>query len=83
MAGLELHARDLAKFGQLVLDSGIWEGERLVSEAYIEEMLAQMRSARGCSGPNRDYVLRLAESLRAIDAPDPHVEHLASHLLDN
>ncbi len=51
--------------------------------APFEEMLAQMRSARGSSGPNSEYVLRLAESLRAIDAPDPHVEHLASHLLDN
>src|SRR5690606_23252471 len=41
MAGIQLHARDLAKFGQLVLDRGRWNGEALVSEAFIDEMLAQ------------------------------------------
>lgn len=49
--------------------------------APLDEMLAQMRAARGKSGPNREYVLRLAESLQALDAPDPHVTHLAQHLL--
>ncbi|HMB92178.1 MAG TPA: serine hydrolase [Rhodothermales bacterium] len=44
MAGLELYARDLAKFGQLVLDEGVWQGERLVSEDYIAEMLAPGQS---------------------------------------
>ena len=48
--------------------------------APLDEMLVQMRQARGKSGPNSEYVLRLAESLRAIDAPDPEVEHLAHHL---
>jgi cation transport regulator ChaC len=44
-------------------------------------MLAQMRTARGKSGPNTEYILRLAESLRALDAPDPHLDHLAQALL--
>jgi len=30
--------REMAKFGQLVLDSGIWKGNRLVSKEWIREM---------------------------------------------
>lgn len=41
MAGLQLHARDLAKFGLLVLDHGTYQGERLIDPAFIDEMLAQ------------------------------------------
>lgn len=41
MAGIQLHAKDLAKFGQLVLDQGKWHGDQLVSAAFIDEMLAQ------------------------------------------
>lgn len=41
MAGLQLHARDLAKFGLLVLDHGTYQDERLIDPAFIDEMLAQ------------------------------------------
>jgi cation transport regulator ChaC len=34
---------------------------------------AQVAHARGPSGANRDYVLQLAEALRALGADDPHV----------
>lgn len=33
--GLAMWPRDMAKFGQLVLDEGIWEGKRVVSANYI------------------------------------------------
>jgi CubicO group peptidase (beta-lactamase class C family) len=32
---LAMTARDLARFGQLVLDDGLWEGERLVSSQWL------------------------------------------------
>ncbi|MBB3128634.1 CubicO group peptidase (beta-lactamase class C family) [Paenibacillus rhizosphaerae] len=35
----DLSARDLAKIGLLVLNNGIVEGQRIVSEQYIKEML--------------------------------------------
>lgn len=41
--------------------------------ARLEEIAAQVRHARGPSGANPEYVLRLAEALRALGAEDPHV----------
>jgi CubicO group peptidase (beta-lactamase class C family) len=38
--GLCLSARDLAKIGELVLNSGLYGGKRIVSESYIREMTA-------------------------------------------
>lgn len=39
MAGLQLLPTDFAKVGQLVLDKGMWNGRRIVSEEWIAESL--------------------------------------------
>lgn len=39
--GLMLTPRDLAKFGQVVLDRGLWNGHRLMSEASIDSVLRE------------------------------------------
>lgn len=39
MSGLQIHAEDLAKLGQLVLDRGSWKGEQLIAERWFEESL--------------------------------------------
>jgi cation transport regulator ChaC len=39
----------------------------------VEEIAEVVRMAHGPSGPNDEYVLRLAEALRAMGADDPHV----------
>ena len=39
--GLQLSAIDFAKFGELVLNRGRWKGAQIVSEKWIDAMLAQ------------------------------------------
>ena len=41
---------------------------------------AQVQRARGLSGPNTEYVHRLAYSLRELGAEDPHVFEVAALL---
>ena len=37
--GLYIRAEDLAKLGQLVMDGGMWRGERLLSRSYLQSAL--------------------------------------------
>jgi len=48
--------------------------------ADAEAIASQVRSASGPSGPNGEYVLRLAGALRERGIPDPHVEAIAALL---
>jgi cation transport regulator ChaC len=48
--------------------------------APIDEIAAQVLRARGRSGSNADYVVRLAGALREIGADDPHVFELAARV---
>ena len=47
----------------------------------MPEMAAQINRARGPSGANRDYVLELAASLRALGLSDPHVFEVEAWVL--
>jgi len=48
--------------------------------AATRDVVAQVRAARGKSGTNVDYVLRLAEALGALGVDDEHVFDLAARL---
>ena len=45
--GLSLRSRDMAKFGQLFLNGGTWNGERIISENWVAESTAQHIHAYG------------------------------------
>lgn len=44
MAGLSLYPEDLAKLGQLALNQGIWQGEKLIDEVWITESFRPHRA---------------------------------------
>ena len=51
-----------------------------LGQAPLELLAAQIRHAHGPSGSNLEYVLKLAEALRALNAEDEHVSALAAAL---
>jgi glutathione-specific gamma-glutamylcyclotransferase len=51
-----------------------------LGEAPLHEIASQVRRSVGPSGPNVEYVLRLADALAAMGARDQHVEALARML---
>lgn len=40
MAGLQIHAMDMAKIGQMLADGGVWNGKQIVDASWIAEMTA-------------------------------------------
>jgi len=52
--GLYLGAEDLAKIGTLYLNKGVWDGHRMLSEAFIADATTRHVSGAG-SGGNWDY----------------------------
>jgi CubicO group peptidase (beta-lactamase class C family) len=51
--GLNIRTKDIASFGQLYLQKGLWNGERLISEAWVEEATS-LQTSNG-SNPNVDW----------------------------
>jgi CubicO group peptidase (beta-lactamase class C family) len=51
--GLRVRTEDIAKFGQLYLQKGLWNGKQLIPAAWVEEATAR-QTANG-SNPNSDW----------------------------
>ena len=56
------------------------DNEAFLGHAPDADIARQIASASGPSGPNAEYLLRLAESLRALGADCPHTCAIESHL---
>ncbi len=57
------------------------DNEAFLGEASEHEIAKQIAQARGPSGPNREYLLRLAESLRDLGLQDDHVFGIEKQLI--
>jgi len=51
--GMNMTTRDLAKFGQLLLDEGVWEGKRILSKDWVR--LATSKQTATSGGPESDW----------------------------
>lgn len=58
-------------------DNAAWLGP-----AAPDEIARHIHQAHGPSGDNREYLVRLAQSLRALDVDDPHVFAIEARLPD-
>ena len=56
------------------------DNEAFLGEASEQEIARQVFKARGESGPNDEYVLKLAESLRELNLEDDHVFEIERYL---
>lgn len=66
---LRLRPRDMAKLGYLYLNGGVWNGERILSEEWIEESTQQHVSLSGTEGYGYQWWLRTYQvGAKSVDA---------------
>ena len=71
--------RDMARIGLLLLGGGSWNGERIVSEAWLEELSASCKTnpAYGCADPLLTPSLMLWSRTVLSTRPSPPAERLS------
>ncbi|MDJ0840123.1 MAG: gamma-glutamylcyclotransferase [Acidobacteriota bacterium] len=65
---------------QVLVYRASMENPNYLGPAPMRDMARQILHAHGPSGPNREYLERLAQYLEAHDLKDDHVTELARHL---
>ena len=58
--GLKLKSRDMAKFGQLYLDKGLWKGRRVISEQWIN-LSVEKHSTSDLYGEDFGFLWRMID----------------------
>jgi len=58
--GLKLQSRDMAKFGQLYLDKGLWKGSRVISESWVN-LSTKKHSTSDLYGEDFGYLWRMID----------------------
>lgn len=72
--GVDIHFSDGIESGVVYIAH---EGNHaFLGDAPLADIAAQIRRANGPSGSNADYLKKLAQALRALQADDPHVFEL-------
>jgi len=73
--GLRLKPRDFMKMGQMYLDGGVWNGKRIISEAWVKE------SAKPHTSINEqdDYGLAWWHSTYEVEGQDIHTYYAAGN----
>ncbi len=66
-----------------VIYVGTPENPNYLGPADIGAIACQVKASRGPSGPNDEYVLRLAETLREMGVDDPHVFDIEELIREN
>ena len=87
-----LDRREIGGYDRVQLDIELADGQRVAAVTWVAwpdnpnylgaaplaDIAAQVRGATGPSGPNREYVERLATALAGIGIDDEHVRDLAA-----
>jgi len=77
-----IHGRDAPVVTKSILYVASEKNGHFLGESTLEEVAHQIYRSVGPSGPNVDYLLNLADSMRKMNAIDPHITALETLVLD-
>lgn len=76
-----IYGRDVPVVTKSILYVACEKNTSFLGESPLEDVAHQIYKSVGPSGPNVDYLLNLAESMRKMNATDPHISALEKLVL--
>jgi len=77
-----IHGRDTPVVTKSILYIASEDNTSFLGESPVDDIAVQIYKSVGPSGPNVDYLLNLADSMRRMNAVDPHITALELQVLD-